>query len=58
MIDERIRYCRGCGDPCGYTYCDKCSKLEKCAHGNIIAVGCDLCDYESDMAYNSDRESR
>jgi len=49
-------YCRGCGKPSDYVYCEKCAKTKKCPHSNVIDDGCDMCNYESDMAYDASRE--
>jgi hypothetical protein len=59
MNDDLYKtYCRGCGHPSDFEYCDRCSKTEKCRHGNVIADGCPMCDYEADMAYDENREDR
>jgi hypothetical protein len=50
--------CRGCGRWVTTVYCDTCARLATCAHGNIVADGCDACDVEGDIAYDLARGSK
>jgi hypothetical protein len=50
--------CWGCGKWSATLYCDGCSKTKECPHGNVINDGCDACDVEGDIAYDSQREGR
>jgi hypothetical protein len=50
--------CWGCGKWSYTLYCAECAKEAKCPHGKIINDGCNACDVEGDLAYDSQREGR
>ena len=53
------RPCRECGQPTEYMWCEECCKkdIPRCPHGNRPHE-CNACMIESDLAYDSWRESR
>jgi len=48
--------CRSCLVPTECQYCGECAKTVECPHGNILNDGCNKCDIEGDLAFDSNRE--